>query len=48
MRVLGELGVDIFITNSNKINVLHLAVLKNHVQIAKMLCKSNFPIDHET
>jgi len=28
--------------------VLHLAVLKNHDEIVKMLLKSNFPLDHET
>ena len=48
MRLLAERGADIYVTNRNRINVLHLAVLKNHVEIVNMLLKSNFPMDLET
>lgn len=48
MKLLAEQGIDIYVTNQNKINVLHLAVLKNHIEIVKMLLKSNFPLDQET
>ena len=47
MKVLAEKGINIFASNKNKINVLHLAVLKNHIHIVKMLMKSNFPIEIE-
>lgn len=30
MKVLAEAGIDIFNTNSSKINVLHLAVIKHY------------------
>ena len=42
MKILAEQGADIFITNRQKINVLHLAVYKNYVEIFDMLLRSHF------
>jgi len=48
MRILAENGIDIFSSNKYGINVLHLAVSKNFVNIVEMLLESNFPMDLET
>jgi ankyrin repeat protein len=45
MKKLAEKGSDIFVTNKEKINVLHLAIYKNKINIVKMLLQSNFPLD---
>ena len=37
MSILAEEGADVYVINKFKINVLHLAVYKNHISIVKML-----------
>lgn len=48
MKTLSELGSDIFIKNEQLVNVLHLAVTKDHFPVVKMLLESDFPLDEET
>ena len=49
MKMLAETpGCDILVTNKEGINVLHLAVYKNYVNIVKFLLKSGFPIGLKT
>jgi len=48
MKILAEAGIDIFCKNKNKVNVLHLAVSRNHINIVEMLLDSDFPLDLET
>ena len=48
MRILAEAGTNIYVTNHRKVNVLHLAILKNHYQIVKMLIQSDFSLSEET
>ena len=48
MKILAEAGIDIFCKNKNKVNVLQLAVSRNHINIVEMLLDSDFPLDLET
>jgi ankyrin repeat protein len=48
MKILAEAGIDIFSKNRNRVNVLHLAVSRNHKNIVEMLLESDFPLDLET
>jgi ankyrin repeat protein len=48
MKILAENGAEVYITNQQKVNVLHLAVYKNHISIAEMLISSNFDLSRET
>ena len=48
MKVLVEHGADIYNHNKVFVNFLHLAVMRNHIQIVKMLVQSEFPLDLET
>lgn len=45
MKVLAENGIDIFCTDDELNNVLHVAAKYNYVNIVKMLIKSDFPLD---
>lgn len=45
MSLLADSGIDIFVSNRNKLNVLHLAIIKNHIEIVQMLSESGFPLD---
>ena len=42
MSLLAENGADIYNTDKNSINVMHLAIIKNHTKIVKMLIESEF------
>ena len=48
MKKLAEKGSDIFISNNENINVLHLAIYKDNLSILKMLLLSNYPLDSVT
>ena len=48
MKKLAEKGSDIFISNKEKVNVLHLAIYKDNLSIFKMLLMSNYPLDTVT
>jgi ankyrin repeat protein len=48
MRKLANSNADIYVTNSENINVLHLAVYKDKPQIVKMLLQSNFSLTLQT
>ena len=48
MKKLAEKGSDIFITNKEKVNVLHLAIYKDNLSIVKLLIMSNYPLDPVT
>jgi ankyrin repeat protein len=42
MKILAEAGIDIYQSNKNGLNALHLAVITNELEIVKMLLKSNY------
>lgn len=46
MKLLAEKGIDIFNTYyKNGNTVLHTAILKNYLNITKMLLNSRFPLE---
>lgn len=48
MNLLVKKGGDIYSKNRFNVNVLHLAVLKNHIDIARSLIYSGFSLDQVT
>ena len=48
MKELANAGIDIYSTNKEDINVLHLSIYLNRPHIVKMLLKSNFALNLET
>ena len=48
VSMLADAGADIFVSNRNKMDLLHLAVYNNHIQIVGMLLKSGFPLSNAT
>jgi len=48
VRILANAGAEIHVTNKNNINLLHLAIFNNDINIVEMLIKSNFPLDDMT
>ena len=48
MNFLVEKGADIYSTNYKGVNVLHLAILKNYIPIARSLIKSGFELSLTT
>ena len=48
MRILAEAGANVLVVNKRQVNVLHLAISRNHPHVVDMLLASNFPIHFET
>ena len=48
MNSFAEHGANIFCKNRQNVDVLHLAVMKNYVDIVKMLVESEFPLNNKT
>lgn len=48
MQLLAEAGANVLVVNKRQVNVLHLAVSRDHPHIVDMLLESNFPFHLET
>ena len=48
MKILAERGANIYQTNNYKINALHLAVYRNHINVVRLLLNSNYDVTRET
>ena len=48
MMELANAGIDIYNTNEENINALHLSIYLDRPQIVRMLLKSNFGLSEET
>jgi len=48
VRILANAGANVHVANKNHINLLHLAIFNDDLELVEMLIKSEFPLSGMT